>query len=128
VVVSAQASDSTSAPRVSSLACPAEAGLPARTPHKWVAVSAGVMAGRRIGGMNPRYPSAAKKAHVEGPVVLEATISASGRVEDLCVVQGPAILQQATVDAVKTWRYKPFVVNDHPVEVRTQINADFALR
>lgn len=82
----------------------------------------------RTGGKNPRYPEAAKRARVEGTVVLVATISESGSVEDLCVSQGPEMLRQAAFDAVKTWKYKPFEVHGHPVEVKTQVNAVFALQ
>lgn len=86
------------------------------------------MARNRIGGKDPKYPSDAKSGHIEGRVVLEATISDSGKVEDLCVIQGPPMLQQTSVDAVKTWRYKPFELNGQPVEVKTQINVDYTLR
>lgn len=51
--------------------------------------AAGVMARNRIGGKDPKYPSDAKSGYIEGRVVLEATISDSGKVEDLCVIQGP---------------------------------------
>ena len=85
------------------------------------------MARYRIGGKDPKYPSGARKAHIEGRVSLEATISDTGNVEDLCVMQGPAMLQQAAFDAVKKWRYKPFVLNGHPVEVKTLISVDFVL-
>ena len=127
-VVSAQNPDSTSAPMPPSIACPAQTGPLPQTPHKWVAVSTGVMARNKIQGKDPKYPSDAKKAHIEGRVVVVATISDSGIVEDVCVSQGPAMLQQAAVDAVKTWRYKPFVLNGQPVEVKTQMNVDFTLR
>ncbi len=86
------------------------------------------MARNRIGGKDPKYPSDAKKARIDGRVVLEATISDSGHVEDLCVSQGPAMLQQAAFDAVKTWNYKPYVLNGKPVEVKTMVNVDFSLR
>ncbi|HEX4039229.1 MAG TPA: energy transducer TonB [Acidobacteriaceae bacterium] len=99
-----------------------------KTPHKWVYVAGGVMAQYRSGGKDPRYPSEAKKAHIEGRVVLEASISDSGNVEDLCVVQGPEMLQQAAVDAVKKWKYKPFLLHGQPVKVKTQMNIDFTLR
>jgi TonB family protein len=72
-----------------------------------------------------KYPSDAKRAHIEGRVVLVATISVFGKVEDLCVSQGPEMLRQAAFDAVKTWKYKPFEVNGQPVEVKTQMNVDF---
>jgi protein TonB len=102
-------------------------GPPAGTPHNLIAVSAGVMVRNKITGKNPKYPREAKKGHVEGRVVLAATISDSGEVESLCVIQGPAMLQQAALDAVKTWKYKPFLLNGMPREVKTQINIDFSL-
>ena len=111
----------------SSIACPVETGPPT-TPHKWVAVSTGVMVKYRTGGKDPKYPSHAKRAHIEGRVVLVATVSVSGNVEELCVSQGPELLRQAAFDAVKTWKYKPFEVNGQPVEVKTQMNVDFALQ
>jgi periplasmic protein TonB len=81
----------------------------------------------RIGGKDPKYPSDAKRDHVDGRVVLVATISPAGGVEDLCVSQGPDMLRQAAFDAVKTWKYRPFEVNGQPVEVRTMMNVDFRL-
>ena len=85
------------------------------------------MARNKTGGKNPKYPSDAKRAHVEGTVVLVATISDSGKIEDLCVSQGPEMLRQAAFDAVKTWKYKPVERNGEAVEVRTQINVAFTL-
>jgi periplasmic protein TonB len=82
----------------------------------------------RIGGKDPKYPADAKRNHIEGRVVLFATVSPSGRVEELCVSQGPESLRQAAFDAVKTWKYKPFEVNGQPVEVKTGMNVDFVLQ
>jgi protein TonB len=56
----------------------------------------------RTGGKNPKYPSDARRAHIEGRVVLVATVSVSGNVEDLCISQGPELLRKAAFDAVKT--------------------------
>jgi TonB family protein len=122
---SAQNGGSPTVPTAPSISCPVESGPPSTTPHKWVAVSTGLMARYRTGGKDPKYPSDARRAHVEGRVVLVATISASGNVEDLCVSQGPEMLRQAAFDAVKTWKYKPFEVNGQPVEVKTMMNCDF---
>jgi TonB family protein len=124
--LSAQTADS--APPRNPLACPAETGPPSQAPHKWIVVSAGMMTRNRIGGKDPKYPPDARKAHIEGTVVLEATISASGSVEDLCVSQGPELLQQASIDAVKKWKYRPFLLNGEPREVKTQINCVFTLQ
>jgi protein TonB len=58
---------------------------------------------------------------------LQATISREGTIENLRVVSGPPILQQAAIDAVKQWRYRPYLLNGEPVEVETTINVDFRL-
>lgn len=75
----------------------------------------------------PVYPPMAKAARVSGTVVLSVHISEKGTVEELHVVSGPAMLQQAALDAVKTWRYRPFLVNGEPVKVETTVNVIFNL-
>jgi peptidyl-prolyl cis-trans isomerase A (cyclophilin A) len=77
--------------------------------------------------VNPHYPIDAKKAHVQGRVVLEATIGTDGTVQDLKVVSGPELLQQAAIDAARQWRYRPFLLNGSPVVVHTTINMIFVL-
>jgi len=64
---------------------------------------------------------------IQGTVVLQATISKSGTIENLRVVSGPAVLQQAAVDAVKSWRYSPYLLSQDPVEVETSINVIFTI-
>jgi protein TonB len=73
------------------------------------------------------YPPIAKAARVQGTVVLQAMISKQGTIQDLRVVSGPAMLQGAAMDAVKTWRYRPYLLNNEPVEVETTINVIFTL-
>jgi TonB family protein len=93
-----------------------------------VALSSGVMAGRRISGSLPAYPADARHfLHSEGTVVLQAKILKDGTVGDLKVISGPLALQQASLDAVKNWRYTPYLLNGEPVEVQTQINVYFSL-
>ena len=75
----------------------------------------------------PIYPPIAKAARVSGTVVLQATISKTGSIENLHVISGPAMLQQAAMDAVKTWRYRPYLLNNEPVEVETTVNVIFTL-
>jgi protein TonB len=75
----------------------------------------------------PIYPVDAKAAHVQGTVVLGAIIGTDGTVKDLHVVSGPDQLQQAALDAVRQWRYRPYLLNGDPVEVRTTINIIFTL-
>jgi protein TonB len=94
---------------------------------KKVNISAGVMQGMLIQKTQPIYPPIAKAARVSGTVVLQATISKTGSIENLHVVNGPAMLQQAAMDAVRTWRYKPYLLNNEPVEVETTVNVIFTL-
>ena len=73
------------------------------------------------------YPPIAKAARISGTVELRATISETGSVEVLEVVSGPAMLQQAALDAVRQWQYKPYLVNNKPAEVETTVNVIFTL-
>ena len=75
----------------------------------------------------PTYPAIAKAAGVEWTVVLQATISKSGTIENLQAVSGPAMLQRAAIEAVKTWRYRPYKLNDQPIEVETTVSVIFKL-
>jgi TonB family protein len=90
-------------------------------------VSAGIMQGNVISKVTPKYPPEAKVARIQGTVVLDAVISKSGRVERLNVVSGPGELQQSSLDAVRQWRYKPFLLNGKPIEVETTINVVYSL-
>ena len=103
-----------------------ESTVNANVPEK-VNISAGESAALLLQKTEPVYPPIAKAARVSGTVVLEATISAEGTVENLHVVSGPAMLQMAALDAVKNWRYKPYLVDDQPVEVETTVNVIFTL-
>jgi protein TonB len=75
----------------------------------------------------PVYPPIAKAARVSGTVVLQALIGKDGGIESLHVVSGPAMLQQAALDAVKSWVYRPYLLNGKPVEVETTVNVIFTL-
>lgn len=90
-------------------------------------VKGGVMNGYRIGGEAISYPSVAKTEHVRGLVLLTAEIDETGSVVDLKAVIGPKLLREAAVKAVKTWKYKPYLLNGLPVKVQTQIDVVFKL-
>jgi protein TonB len=92
-----------------------------------VRLSSGVVEGMILRKTIPVYPSIAATIHQEGTVVLQATISKTGTIENLRVVSGPPLLQQAAMDAVKTWQYKPYLLNDQPVEVETTVNVVFTM-
>lgn len=93
-----------------------------------VHVTSSVIAGMILLKTVPRYPAIAQAAHQEGTVELAATISATGTIENLRVVGGPVMLRQAALEAVATWRYRPYLLNGEPVEVETTINVNFFLQ
>lgn len=90
-------------------------------------VSSGVMLGMLIDKVVPIYPAIARATRASGTVVLQATISRTGTIENLRVMSGPPMLRQAALDAVKQWRYRPYMLNGQPVEVETAVEVDFTL-
>jgi protein TonB len=88
-------------------------------------VSSGTIAGLLLAHRDPIYPPIAKAAHVQGAVILHATISKTGTIEDLKAISGPPMLQGAAMDAVRTWHYKPYLLNGDPTEVETTITVNF---
>lgn len=82
---------------------------------------------RRIRGGPPVYPELARRAGVQGRVVLECTIDTSGRVTDLRVVSGHPLLNEAALDAVRQWVYTPSRLNGQPVRVIMTVTVRFTL-
>jgi TonB family protein len=80
-----------------------------------------------VSKVQPVYPAEAKKNKVSGSVVLAATIGKDGTVERVRVVSGPSALQHAAVEAVRQWRYQPFLLNGNPIVVKTNITVVFTL-
>jgi protein TonB len=99
-----------------------KAGGPSRT-----SISAGVAGGLLIQKTSPVYPQIAREARVSGTVVIQATISKTGVIENLRAVSGPTMLRQPALDAVKTWRYKPYLLDGEPVDVETTVSVTFSL-
>jgi TonB family protein len=93
----------------------------------YVNVSPKVMEGNLLSKVMPKYPVEAKKSGIQGKVVLSAVVDKQGNVENLNVVSGPEKLQQSSLDAVRQWKYKPYLLNGEPVEVRTTINIIYSL-
>ena len=75
----------------------------------------------------PKYPPEAGRARIEGTVVLLAVIGKDGTVEDVRVERGLPVLAQAAIEAVKQWRYRPYLLNGEPVEVDSQVTINFTL-
>jgi protein TonB len=85
-----------------------------------------VVSGNILEKTQPVYPPIAKQAHVQGTVVLHAVIGKDGRIKNLNVISGNAMLTQAAVDAVQNWRYKPYLLNGEPTEVDTTVTVNFS--
>jgi protein TonB len=92
-----------------------------------VRVSAGVTSGLLVRKVNPVYPPLARQARISGTVVLRAVISKDGSIENLSLVSGHPMLAPAAIDAVKQWKYKPYLLNGEPVEVDTEVQVNFTL-
>ena len=86
-----------------------------------------MMEGNLIYRLQPAYPALARQARVQGTVVLRAIISREGTIENLQVLSGHPLLVKAAIDAVRQWRYRPYVLNGEPVEVETQVTVNFIL-
>jgi protein TonB len=96
-------------------------------PRAPASVSQGVMNGMLVFKPAPLYPPIALATRTGGTVILEAIISKSGAIENLRVVSGPGLLRQAALDAVRRWRYRPYLLDGQPVEVETTVNVVFTL-
>jgi protein TonB len=96
------------------------------TPQR-VRVSQGVTQGLLIRKIQPPYPPLARQARIQGQVVLQAEISKAGDIENLRLISGHPMLAPAAIEAVKQWKYRPYILNGEPVEVETQITVIFSL-
>jgi periplasmic protein TonB len=96
-------------------------------PPKHLRVSSGVADSLKIHDAMPHYPRKAQEKGIQGDVLLQATIDIKGNLTNLKAVQGDPILVKAAVDAVKKWRYRPYILNGEPVDVDTTIKIQFHL-
>ena len=106
---------------------PVLAKAPEPTPAKRIRLAARVVEANLIHDVTPTYPPEAGRARIEGTVVLMAVIGKDGSVQDVRVESGLPVLAQAAVDAVKQWRYRPYLIDGEPVEVDSRITINFTL-
>jgi len=111
----------------SSLAAVPNLPRPVSLPQR-VRMSQGVSKGLLTYRVEPTYPAVAQQARIHGVVVLTAIIGKDGSIQNLEVARGHPMLAPAAIDAVKQWRYKPFLLNGQPVEVETTVTVTFELR
>jgi TonB family protein len=92
-----------------------------------MSVSQGVSQGLILKKVSPTYPANAVRMRIEGQVELLATVSRKGDISAIKVLSGDPNLTRAAVDAVKQWKYKPYLLDGAPVEIQTQITVNFRL-
>jgi protein TonB len=119
------ATSKTSDQALSGLMSTTPANLP--QPAQQLKVSQGVSQGLLIKRVEPVYPPLAKQMHVQGAVELLANIGKDGSITKVKLLSGDSALSGAAIDAVKKWKYKPYFLNDQPVEIQTQITVKFTL-
>lgn len=107
-------------------AAQSDTAQPPRLPQR-VRVSQGVSRGLLVTKVQPEYPEKARKKRIQGTVVLHVIISKAGDVATVELVSGHPLLAPAAIDAVKQWKFKPYLLNGNPVEVDTQIQVNFSL-
>jgi TonB family protein len=79
----------------------------------------------KIKDVKPVYPAIAQSARVTGAVMIEATIGPDGKVTDAKVVRSIPVLDQAALDAVRQWEYRPTLLNGVPVPVVVTVTINF---
>jgi protein TonB len=88
----------------------------------------GITAPRKVFDVSPKYPELARAARVEGIVIIEATIDATGKVESARILRSKEPLDQAALDAVLQWRFTPALLNGEPIPVVMTVTVNFKLQ
>ena len=117
---------STNDQAISGIMSASAANLPRQAPQQ-LKISQGVSQGLLVKRVEPIYPAIAAKMRVQGAVELLASIGKDGSITAVKVLSGDSVLAHAAIDAVKQWKYKPYYLDDQPVEVQTQITMKFKL-
>ena len=94
-------------------------------PTLGVPISKGTAGGVLVYKVQPVYPAEARRMRVQGNVVIDALVTAQGRIDELKLVSGDSILAAAAMDAVRRWRYTPYSLNGKPIPKQTRITVSF---
>jgi protein TonB len=111
---------------ISGIASATPINVPKQTPQT-MKVSQGVLQGMLVKKVQPLYPPQAQQRRIQGSVVMQATIGKDGSITNVKVLSGDSQLAQAATDAVRQWKYKPYVLNGEPVEIQSQVTVNFKL-
>lgn len=112
------------APKVEEIAL----GVPGCIPAPWrVRVSQTFMETLLLSRVEPIYPPEAQTEHMEGTVVVRVTVDKGGNVYKVENVSGPPVLVPAAIEAVKQWKYQPYLLNGEAIEVESTVQINFTL-
>jgi protein TonB len=92
-----------------------------------IKLSQGVSQGLLVKRVPPAYPATAKQMHIQGTVQIQANIRKDGGITNVKLLSGDATLGRAAMDAVRQWKYKPYVLNGEPIDIQTQVTVIFKL-
>ena len=92
-----------------------------------IRVSEGVARKLLVKKVPASYPADARRKLIQGDVELKVLIDTNGAVKDVALLSGPAALAPAAIEAVKQWKYKPYLLNGQPVTIETQVTVSFSL-
>lgn len=92
-----------------------------------ITLSSSMLHDRILKWVPPNYPESAKRAHVQGTVAVRVTVGRDGHVVAAEAVTGPSMLQQAALDSVRKWEFRPFLILGEPTEVESELEVSFAL-
>ena len=100
---------------------------PPATPPRIVRAGSGIREPKKLVHVAPEYPEIARRARIEGTVILEAVLDVSGRVASVRLLRSNPLLDEAAIKAVSAWRYSPTELNGVPVPVLLTITVQFQL-
>ena len=92
-----------------------------------IRVGGSIQSSRLIRRVEPVYPDLAKRARVQGVVLLQVTVDEIGNVTDINIIRGHPLLNQSAVEAVRQWKYSPTLLNGEPVPVIATVTVNFLL-
>jgi len=110
------------------IADPLPPPAPPPAPQKPIRLHQGIQPPRKIVDVQPTYPEHARAVRQQGIVILETVIDAKGMVENVRVLRGYPLLDEAAVAAVRQWRFMPALLNGQPVPVVMTVTVNFLLQ
>jgi TonB family protein len=112
--------------RVTASAVQEQAVQPSEAPAR-VKLSADAAQALVVSSVQPQYPRKARKNRIEGEVLLKIVVSSKGEVREVTVESGDPLLATAATNAVKQWKYRPYLMRGRPVELESYVRVNFTV-